>query len=377
MVMSSNKSSITKKSPNKFVNVSSDIDAQFALQVNRWLFKPLGIWPLKQDSPVIEKLVASSLRIMGLFLLAFRLVPGIHLLIKVKKLSASVKITGPLNHGMMALLKYQSLIFGQHHLIDCIQEIFADWRELNSMNDRNIMIKNAKRGRFGTTVCIFFTYGGGIFYTIIFPQLRGINVNANNETMRPLAYPGYYGLFDSQKSPAYEIVFLLQSWGGYVGHTITCATCSLAIVFGMHACGQLEIITSWLRELVSEKKAQEDSNELFSMIINKHVKTLRFINKIENLISRVCLVEVVGCTLNMCLVGYNLMTCKKVGETTYMIDWYRLPERNALALTLTIVTAQKPIIMSAGKFVDLSLSSFSSVMRTAIAYLNLLRTFMD
>ncbi|KAK0086499.1 hypothetical protein PV325_003067 [Microctonus aethiopoides] len=412
MVRSSDReASITKNQKNEFKNISSNADAQFALQINRWLLKPLGIWPLEQDSSVIGKIITATLIIMSLFLLAFRFVPGVHLLIKIKNLSVSVKYIGPMNNCVMSILKYHSLIYGRHHLIDCIKEIFSDWRELSSINDRNIMIKNAKYGRFGATICVFFTYGGGIFYTIILPQIRGINVNANNETIRPLAYPGYFGFFDSQKSPTYELVLFLQCWGGYIGHTITCATCSLAIVFGMHACGQLEIVISWLKDLSSEGRTREDSNERFSTIIKKHVQTL----------SQICLVEVVGCTLNMCLSGYYLMMqwgqndmigvvtyamlltsfifnifllcyvgellaeevcrvinpCKKVGETTYIIDWHRLPERITSVLTLTIMTAQKPKIISGGKFVTLSLNSFSGVIRTSVAYLNLLRTFMD
>lgn len=44
-----------------------------------------------------------------------------------------------------------------------------------------------------------------------------------------------------------------------------------------------------------------------------------------------------------------------------MIDWYRLPEKKALGLTLTIATAQNPITITAGKVFNLSLNGFCTV----------------
>ena len=97
-----------------------------------------------------------------------------------------------------------------------------------------------------------------------------------------------------------------------------------------------------------------------------------------------------------------LWQCRKVGEMTYMIDWYRLPSKTTLGLILTISTAQRPATITAGRLVELSLSSFCSVsyslqyftfasrkyfervvkctcdyfqvVRTSVTYLNLLRT---
>lgn len=77
-----------------------------------------------------------------------------------------------------------------------------------------------------------------------------------------------------------------------------------------------------------------------------------------------------------CYIGELLSTeCASIGETIYMIDWYRLPEKKAFCLTLMIATAQNPVTITAGKF-PLSLKSFCNVVRTSVAYLNLLRTRM-
>ena len=38
----------------------------------------------------------------------------------------------------------------------------------------------------------------------------------------------------------------------------------------------------------------------------------RFISRLESLLSEICLIEVLGCTLNLCLLGYYfIMVCSK------------------------------------------------------------------
>lgn len=44
-----------------------------------------------------------------------------------------------------------------------------------------------------------------------------------------------------------------------------------------------------------------------------------------------------------------------------MIDWYRLPGKGALGLTLVMSMSNATLKLTAGKFMDLSLASFCSV----------------
>ncbi|KYN37957.1 hypothetical protein ALC56_07581, partial [Trachymyrmex septentrionalis] len=66
--------------------------------------------------------------------------------------------------------------------------------------------------------------------------------------------------------------------------------------------------------------------------------------------------------------------CKRVSETSYMIDWHRLPGRKALAIVLMIAMSNSSIKLTAGNIIELSMSSFGDVMKTSVAYLNMLRT---
>jgi len=44
-----------------------------------------------------------------------------------------------------------------------------------------------------------------------------------------------------------------------------------------------------------------------------------------------------------------------------MINWYRIPNKGALGLTLIMAMSNATIKLTAGKFMDLSLTSFCSV----------------
>lgn len=53
--------------------------------------------------------------------------------------------------------------------------------------------------------------------------------------------------------------------------------------------------------------------------------------------------------------------CKKIGEVSYMIDWYRLPERKGHALVLMIAMSNSSVKFTAGNLFELSLSTFGDV----------------
>ncbi|XP_011705952.1 PREDICTED: uncharacterized protein LOC105461168 [Wasmannia auropunctata] len=57
-----------------------------------------------------------------------------------------------------------------------------------------------------------------------------------------------------------------------------------------------------------------------------------------------------------------------------MIDWHRLSGRKGLDLILIIAASNTSIKLTAGNLFELSLSTFGNVVKTSVAYLNMLRT---
>ncbi|XP_076235771.1 uncharacterized protein LOC143180124 [Calliopsis andreniformis] len=62
-----------------------------------------------------------------------------------------------------------------------------------------------------------------------------------------------------------------------------------------------------------------------------------------------------------------------VGQTSCTLDWYRLDTMQARSLVLIIATSNVSKILTAGKMVDMSLATFTSIIKVSVAYLNILR----
>ncbi|XP_018344145.1 PREDICTED: odorant receptor 85c-like [Trachymyrmex septentrionalis] len=216
-------------------------------------------------------------------------------------------------------------------------------------------------------------------------------------------------IVDTRYSPINEIFFWTQFVSGIISQTVAAAACGLTAVLAVHSYARLEVLMQWIVHLVNGREDFSNNvDERLAMIMQEHVRILYFIKLTEKVLQQVSLVEVVGCTLNICLLGYyaimeweggfvityiillmnfifNLFVfcyigelvaeqCKRVSETSYMIDWHRLPGRKALAIVLMIAMSNSSIKLTAGNIIELSMSSFGDVMKTSVAYLNMLRT---
>ncbi|XP_018406388.1 PREDICTED: odorant receptor 13a-like [Cyphomyrmex costatus] len=246
----------------------------------------------------------------------------------------------------------------------------------------------------------------------ILPFLTHSTIDEQNITVKPIPCPGFDIIFDLHFTPTYVFVFCGQWLASMVLNEITMAVCCLAAMFVAHACGQIEIVMARVKNFV--KNAQNNHiKQHMAIIVKHHMQSLRFSVSIDSILREICLVEIVGTTLTICLLEYYCITewnnndsiailtyffllisfvfnvftlcyigeqltnqCSKIGYTSYEIEWYHLPGKIALDLTLIISISHHPIKVTAGKIISLSFSSFGSVLKTSITYLNMLRTFV-
>lgn len=141
-----------------------------------------------------------------------------------------------------------------------------------------MMMKYGKTGRNLTVLCIVFMYSGGAIYHTVMQYAIGTFVDQNNRTIKPLVYPTYSALYDVQKSPVYELVYIVHCMCGYVIYSVTAGACGLAALFTTHACGQIDIVLSRLNDLVDGKmdKRNVDLNKRLIEIVEHHLRILRY-----------------------------------------------------------------------------------------------------
>ncbi|XP_046836147.1 odorant receptor 4-like [Vespa crabro] len=277
----------------------------------------------------------------------------------------------------MTLTKYCLLIVHEKDIRYCLNYMEIDWKNARCNKERQIMLDWADFNRRLILISATFAFGGVIIYRLTIP-LVSPRIVIGNLSFRPLAYPISKFVMDTRQSPMNEIMICLQCLAGLIMSAITVGSCSMLTVSTMHACSQLKILMSWLNYLVTKRPNEtNDTEERLGNIVKRHGW--------QNGNHSICSMQNITYTTLILSFGYNIFIfcyvgeilaeeCKKVAKEAYMIDWYRLKGRKGLSLLLIIAMSSSSNRLTAGKFVELSISSFGDMVKTSFAYLNMLRT---
>lgn len=249
-------------------------DNEYSIQPIRWLLRPISIWPA---SSIKEKILSMVLLVVCIFLIISVLVPSALAIFldETKDVEAKIRDFGPLSNWLFASLKYCSLLMHVDDIRQCLEYIESGWRAVTKIEEREVMLKNARIGRFIAIFSATFIHSGVFSYSIF--QAMTLDESAgNNVSLHSLPFAFYDKILDTTKSPAYEIVFTIQCLSTFVVNSIVTATCSITSVFVMHACGQLKILMSLLDNLVDKENEKRNfSQQKFAVIVEHHLKVLR------------------------------------------------------------------------------------------------------
>ncbi|XP_018344141.1 PREDICTED: uncharacterized protein LOC108749717 isoform X2 [Trachymyrmex septentrionalis] len=284
-----------------------------SVQLNRWFLKPIGAWPQEPTTSNSEKTMSRILIFICYFLIAFTVIPcALNIFFEEKDVELKLRAAGPLSHWFMGGLNYCSLLLRSADIRKCMQHMELDWRIMKQSRDREIMARNAKLGRFVAGFCAICMHGGVFSYNIVSGMTTVIVSIGDNQSVSMLQLPCafYNKLIDTRYSPANEIVLITQMLSGFIVNSTTVSACSLAAVFAIHACGQLDILILRLGKLVEGEDAEKNEpvQRRLANIVDHHLRVLKFIGSIEDVMHQICLVELLGCTFNLCMLGYYSIT---------------------------------------------------------------------
>ncbi|XP_053975292.1 uncharacterized protein LOC128874479 [Hylaeus volcanicus] len=207
---------------------------------------------------------------------------------------------------MSSTFKYSYLILKRTIFGRCIVHIEKNWKMVQNPTHRAIMLRNASTSRNLSMLCAMFLYAAGLAYHTIVPVFSK-KPSKGNHTVRPLIMPGYDAFFDTQSSPNYEIIYGIQCIAGFVRYSITIVAFSLAVIFVMHICGQIQIQIARLEEFSQRKGKVDPCHKPLGIVIRDHAEILRFSKDVEKALREICLIQIVESTLIMCLLEYYLL----------------------------------------------------------------------
>lgn len=282
--------------------------SDYSIQLNRWFLKSVGAWPSSASTTIRERVISTILIIICYSLIAYTVIPCIlNILFEETDMKKKLRAVGPLSHWCMGGMNYFSLLFRSRDIRRCVQHIRTDWRTVTELEDRQVMLRYAKVGRFVAGLCAIFMHGGVFSHSVLqgitptFEKIGNISV-----LVHVLPCPSYSKFVDTTQSPAEEIALTLQLISSIVVNSVTVGACSLAAVFAMHACGQLNVLMRWLNQLNDRK--QDGVQHQLAIIVEHHLRVLSFVARMEAILNQICFVELLGCTFNLCMLGYYVIT---------------------------------------------------------------------
>jgi len=259
-------------------NAKYEDDIRYTVQVHRLILGLIGVWPILDKPRLRERFLKGLLRAVCCLLLSFNLIPwALYMFLILDTFKSRLKMTGALCFYIMVPTMYCTLMLREDSIRKCVKHMEKDWQNVKDANDRKIMLDRAKAGRFILICTTLFLFASGFTYRLIQPIFRGKIIVNGNVTIRPLVQGHYYIFFDPQRSPAYEIVFSIHLLIGIFVYIIMASVCGVTALFTMHACGQLEMLATWLENLPNEaqwSKSHVIARRLATIILH-HIRIRR------------------------------------------------------------------------------------------------------
>ncbi|XP_046436021.1 odorant receptor 4-like [Neodiprion fabricii] len=299
-----------------------------------------------------------------------------------------------------------------------LKSMESDWESenLNSRRDdpeairrREIMTNHARVPRIFFNVYTSVVTICWILFTIA-PATKRISSrdqSAQNANKLPLNswYP-----FPFSHSPIYQIMYVFEVFLGNVMVIAHTGIDSLLVTIIFHLCGQLEILRSCIEEFRTEERSEEMMWADVKFIVKRHEWIINSARSLEKSFNKILFSQLLAGTLHICLAGFSVLQAMESNNTSvfvkfgllltmalqqlfiyslagdyltsqgtlirvaaYKATWYKLPPSVSRSFLLIMIRATKPITLTAGKFSVMSLPNFTSLIKSAVSYLSVLR----
>ncbi|XP_017878885.1 odorant receptor Or2-like [Ceratina calcarata] len=387
-------------------------DIKYATQLVKRILSIVGAWPVLATSSFSKKLAQKIKNFISYFLILLLLIPGLaQIFLKEKETKVKLRLMAAMINAGMQFSKYTLLLYHEKKIIHGLNLIKKDWMSATSEN-RLIFLEKTKIGRRIVLIAASTIYSSGLGYRIFLPLSRGTIVTPDNITIRPLPCPSYFIFIDEQQTPRYEILFVLQIMAGFVTYTVIAGSCGICALMVLHACSMQRILMNKMRDLVEGAEISETAvvHQKIADIVDYQTKINEFVRNIQGITEYICLSEMLGGTCLVCLLEYctlleweNKNTTGVVvyimlitsftfsifvlcnigqllvdesndaGKTSSTLEWYRMQAKQAHSLILIIAMSNYPMKLTAGKVMEMSLTTFTDVIKLSLGYMNMLR----
>ncbi|XP_067206871.1 odorant receptor 10-like isoform X2 [Linepithema humile] len=311
----------------------------------------------------------------------------------------------------LTLLKLASLWTHRRVINQILIAMDNDWRECIGVEQHlYVMTFKANISHFFSNAILSFNTIVAALYLLGEYAIRAAHiVGDHNNTLRQLPIKVQLP-FDTEQSPIFELFVVILFL-----HVMANA-CTLSIVNGLifslvlHISGQIDIICHELKIISDEVSLYGSSKSTLETLIKRHNRVILFSNNIDKLFSFMALMQVFGNTLVICCLGFIVVISvgnensvfmlvksaivyvavmveafifcfageylshksKLIADAAYESLWYDMPLSQGKNVTFIIMRSQKRLTITAGKIMNLSFESFTSMMKASASYISVL-----
>ncbi|XP_029670057.1 odorant receptor 13a-like [Formica exsecta] len=398
------------------MNVNQDLSYAFTL--SRQCLRLLGVWPDPRIPLSNFRRPSLAFIIVTCSLSFYVIIPQFINMIRVwGNVARMVEDIASANFSLMALSKLLATWYHSGTLRTLMMSVMTDWINSTNKCERNTMLRFARRGRNLSFGCYALATITLVFY-ICFNLLK-LYQNIH-QPQRSLIYHFVYP-YNAQKSPNYEITFVIQLSGGIYTALLNSTVDSFISILLLHVCAQLVNLRMALNNLIDELANKSISYTKFkeglATVAVRHKHLIRNVRMINNCYSAVLFVHMLTATFQLCFQTFQVYTIitdkldvsafKMAFLSTYIVvvlthlyiycysaerlltestsmaysvyecKWYNIPAKDAKNLMVIAYGSLIPLKLTAGKFGNFSMELFGVMVKTAMGYLSMLVTIKD
>ncbi|XP_077261534.1 odorant receptor 13a-like isoform X3 [Temnothorax americanus] len=178
----------------------------------------------------------------------------------------------------------------------------------------------------------------------------------------------------------------------------------------LHLSGQVDIICQEFRNISRTILQYGSSLSSFGVLVERHNRIISLSENIEKIFSFIALMQVVWNTLSICCLGFIIIISihnetgvfalaktviayfsiimevfficfageylglkgNLIARATYETPWYDIPSNQSKIIIFILLRSQKRLAITAGKMMDMSFETFTSIMKASISYISVL-----
>ncbi|XP_014297426.2 odorant receptor Or2 [Microplitis demolitor] len=324
---------------------------------------------------------------------------------------------------IVELLMMGKFIINRSEVMDFNNYTFRKFWSVPYVDSERKILDECNKKSFKIIIAYIIVIQLVVWQYITIPIIESYGKNSSERT---LPYNLWFSFIPFRETPYYEIIFFLQSAATLT--TGVCATAFATFLFtiNIYATGQFKILQLRLETSCQGYKIEKiNSVEQINLIaaesysnlrkcVELHKVLLQYIIRLENLYCQIMMVQTLTSVFLICLTGFQIVlgvdtsilrtsrsavyfaclitqlllyswSCHEiiiesleVAEAAYRAYWYSLSWSKygklcRQALSIIMARSRRPCILTVGKFVPMSLETFTSVFNSSLSYFTILR----